>query len=58
MPAYLLAIDQGTTSTRSIVFRADLTVADSAQEEFRSSIRLQDLSNTILRICGARPSIR
>ena len=30
----LLAIDQGTTSTRSIVFRTDLSVAAIAQEEF------------------------
>src|SRR4051812_29796520 len=34
MAAYLLAIDQGTTSTRSIVFDAGLTVAASAQQEF------------------------
>src|SRR5947207_2677837 len=35
MPSYLLAIDQGTTSTRSIVFDADLSVAASAQQEFK-----------------------
>ena len=34
MGLHLLAIDQGTTSTRTIVFRADLTVAAVAQEEF------------------------
>ena len=34
MPDYLLAIDQGTTSTRSILFRADLTIAAAAQQEF------------------------
>ena len=34
MASYLLAIDQGTTSTRSILFRADLTIAASAQQEF------------------------
>ena len=27
MPSYILAIDQGTTSTRSILFRTDLSVA-------------------------------
>src|SRR5437763_17165731 len=34
MAAHLLAIDQGTTSTRSIVFDQDLTIAASAQQEF------------------------
>lgn len=34
MANYILAIDQGTTSTRSILFRTDLTVAAVAQEEF------------------------
>lgn len=32
--SYILALDQGTTSTRAIVFRADLTIAGMAQEEF------------------------
>ena len=31
---YLLALDQGTTSTRAILFREDLSVAAVAQEEF------------------------
>jgi glycerol kinase len=35
MPPRLLAIDQGTTSTRSIVFNADLSVAGSDQREFK-----------------------
>ena len=34
MPTYVLAIDQGTTSSRAILFREDLTVAASAQKEF------------------------
>ena len=34
MPSHILAVDQGTTSSRAIVFRADLTVAGVAQEEF------------------------
>src|SRR5438105_15957801 len=33
MSAYLLAIDQGTTSTRAILFDASLTPVASAQEE-------------------------
>jgi glycerol kinase len=31
---YVLAIDQGTTSTRAILFRPDTTIATSAQREF------------------------
>ncbi len=34
MDPYLLAIDQGTTSTRAIVFRRDLSIAATAQQEF------------------------
>jgi glycerol kinase len=31
---YVLAIDQGTTSTRTILFRADTSIASVAQQEF------------------------
>jgi glycerol kinase len=31
---YVLAIDQGTTSTRAILFHADTTIAAVAQREF------------------------
>ena len=34
MSSYVLAIDQGTTSTRAMVFRADTSVAAVAQREF------------------------
>jgi glycerol kinase len=34
MASYLLAIDQGTTSTRSILFRPNLSVASVGQQEF------------------------
>jgi glycerol kinase len=34
MAPYILAIDQGTTSTRSILFRPDLSVAAVGQQEF------------------------
>jgi glycerol kinase len=34
LPDYILAIDQGTTSTRAILFGADMTPVASAQEEF------------------------
>ena len=34
MASYVLAIDQGTTSTRTILFRADTSIAAVAQQEF------------------------
>ncbi len=34
MTSYVLAIDQGTTSTRALLFRADTSVAAFAQREF------------------------
>ncbi|MBP0575588.1 glycerol kinase, partial [Mycobacterium tuberculosis] len=34
MTRHLIAIDQGTTSSRTLVFRPNLTVAGQAQEEF------------------------
>jgi len=34
MTGHVLAIDQGTTSTRAIVFRADCTIAAIAQQQF------------------------
>ena len=34
MTRYVLAIDQGTTSTRAMLFGADMSVAASAQQEF------------------------
>ena len=37
MPEYLLAIDQGTTSTRAIVFDLALAPVASAQQELRQS---------------------
>ena len=34
MASFVLSIDQGTTSTRAMLFRADMSVAASAQQEF------------------------
>jgi glycerol kinase len=34
MTSHILAIDQGTTSSRAMVFRADLSIAAQAQQEF------------------------
>ena len=33
MTTYVLAIDQGTTSSRAVLFRADMSIAASAQQE-------------------------
>ena len=32
--SFVLAIDQGTTSSRAIVFRDDISIAATAQQEF------------------------
>ena len=34
MPSHILAIDQGTTSSRAIVFRSDISIAAQAQQEY------------------------
>jgi glycerol kinase len=34
LPTYILAIDQGTTSSRAILFRPDTSIAAQAQQEF------------------------
>ena len=34
MSGYILAIDQGTTSSRAIVFDGDMNIASMAQKEF------------------------
>ena len=35
MPSYILAIDQGTTSSRALVFDKDLAIRGTGQKEFR-----------------------
>ena len=58
---YILAIDQGTTSTRAILFDQDMKVAASAQEEFPQHYPQagwvehdpEDLWNTTLSTCRA-----
>jgi glycerol kinase len=32
--SFVLAIDQGTTSSRAMVFRNDISIAATAQQEF------------------------
>ena len=33
--SFVLAIDQGTTSSRAILFRSDISIAATAQQEFQ-----------------------
>jgi glycerol kinase len=59
MTNHVLAIDQGTTSSRAIVFRADCTVAAIAQQEFPQHFPQpgwvehdpEDLWRTVLATC-------
>jgi glycerol kinase len=59
--SYVLAIDQGTTSTRAMLFRADTSVAAAAQQEFRQHFPAdgqvehepEDLWTTTLETCRA-----
>jgi glycerol kinase len=57
--SFVLAIDQGTTSSRAMVFRADLTVAGVAQQEFPQHFPAsgwvehdpEDIWNSTLTVC-------
>ncbi len=59
--SYILAIDQGTTSSRAIVFDAQMRPVASAQEEFEQLFpasgwvehRAEDIWQTVLRSCHA-----
>ena len=59
MTSHVLAIDQGTTSSRAIVFRADCTIAAMAQQEFPQRFPQsgwvehdpEDLWRTVLATC-------
>jgi glycerol kinase len=59
LTSYVLAIDQGTTSTRAILFRADTSIAAVAQQEFAQHFPAdgevehepQDLWSTTLDTC-------
>ena len=61
MGPYILAIDQGTTSSRAILFRPDTTAAAMAQEEFTQHFPAsgwvehepEDLWSTTLSTCRA-----
>lgn len=58
---HILAIDQGTTSSRAILFDRDMKITDSAQEEFTQHFPdsgwvehdPDDIWNTVLRTCRA-----
>ena len=49
---HILAIDQGTTSSRAILFDGDMKPIASAQEEFTQYFPIADGSNTIRPIFG------
>ncbi|MBX3513759.1 MAG: glycerol kinase GlpK [Xanthobacteraceae bacterium] len=59
LPKFLLAIDQGTTSSRAILFREDMTVAAVGQQEFAQHFPASgwvehepdDLLRTTLSVC-------
>jgi len=53
---YVLAIDQGTTSTRAILFHADTTIAAVASGNSRSIFQPTARSNTTPKTSGHRPS--
>jgi glycerol kinase len=61
MNTHILAIDQGTTSSRAILFRADCTVAAMAQQEFPQHYpasgwvehESEDLWQSVLATCRA-----
>ena len=61
MASHILAIDQGTTSTRAILFRPDTTIAAVAQEEFAQHFPAsgwvehepEDLVGTTIATCRA-----
>jgi hypothetical protein len=54
MASHILAIDQGTTSSRAIVFRSDISIAAQAQQEFQQHFPLRDGSSMSRRISGPR----
>ncbi|PUB11251.1 glycerol kinase GlpK [Yoonia sediminilitoris] len=59
--SYILAIDQGTTSSRAIVFDADMQIVETAQEEFAQHFPKSgwvehdpaDIWDTVVRTCRA-----
>jgi glycerol kinase len=61
LPSHILAIDQGTTSTRAMLFRADTSIAAVAQQEFPQHFPAdgevehepEDLWTTTLATCRA-----
>src|SRR5262245_30010395 len=60
-PQFVLAIDQGTTSTRAVLFRQDFSIAGLAQEEFPQHYPRsgwvehdpEDIWRTVLSTCRA-----
>ena len=58
--SFILAIDQGTTSTRSIIFDENLKIIGAAQEEFTQHFpkpgwvehNPDDIWNSVLSVCN------
>ena len=58
MPKYLLALDQGTTSSRAILFDLKGRIVSSAQYEFRQIYPGAAMSSTTRLIFSKRRSRR
>ena len=54
MSKFVLALDQGTTSSRAIVFSHDGNIVSSAQREFKQILPARDMSNTTQKRFGRR----
>ena len=54
--SYILALDQGTTSSRAILFDNDGAIKAVAQKEFNQIFPQAGWSSTILRKSGLRKS--
>src|SRR5437899_7085231 len=58
--SFVLAIDQGTTSSRAIVFRSDISIAATAQQEFPQHFPAsgwvehepEDIWTSTIMVCG------
>ena len=54
MTKYILAIDQGTTSTRALVFDEELSIVSTDQKSSNNIFRILDGLNMTPKISGRR----
>ena len=54
---YIMSLDQGTTSSRAILFDHSGNIISIAQKEFKQHFRMQDGLNTILKRSGHHSSV-